>query len=196
VLDRGAHKVEPLSGGRLRVTGPPSMKSGIRFIREIELAPTGTGVTLHNTMLNSGEQPVEWSVWEVAQVDDPEEAYIPLHKGGRFPEGYSVFQTSPPEPETVAVKDSRVSLRRHRTKGGKLGGDSPDGWTEARVRGTRFRVSKMPVKGAEYPDEGRFLQLWSNPDPLPYMELEVLSPMRKLAPGERTTFTTRWSLAK
>ncbi|HEU4753793.1 MAG TPA: DUF4380 domain-containing protein [Armatimonadota bacterium] len=195
VLDRGTLEVEPLSDG-LRVTGRASEKSGIRYVREIRLAPRGSEVTLRNTMVNSGAAPVEWSVWEVTQVDSPDEACIPLHKSARYPQGFSIFQTSPPVPETIRVKADRACLTRHPEKGGKIASDSPEGWTEAKVHGYRIRVSMQHEPGKEYPDEGRFLHLWSNPDPLPYMELEVLSPLQKLAPGKRYTFTTHWSLRK
>lgn len=194
-LDRGEHTVEVLKDGTLRVTGPASAKSGVRFSREIRLESSGTGVRLRNRMINTGAEPVEWSVWEVAQVNEPEEACLPLNKAGQFPEGFMTFKTSPPLSETIRLSKDRVCLTRHAKQGGKIGADSPEGWTEARVAGLRFRISAPFERGKSYPD-GCPQQVWSNPDPLKYMELELLSPIRRLAPGKEQELTTRWKLER
>ncbi len=193
-LDRGPHAVEVLEGRRLRVTGTRSPRTGLRFIREISLARTGSEVTLRNTLVNTGSQAARWSVWEVAQVDAPDEACLPLHRNGRFPEGFLIFKNSPPVPETLRVTRDRACLRRHPGRGGKIGGDSPEGWAAARAGGLRMTVSARYERGREYPDGGCAQEIWSNPDPLPYMELELLSPLQDLAPGKRHAFTTRWRL--
>lgn len=193
-LDRGEHAVEVLDGRRLRVTGPRSPRSGLSFSREISLARTGTEVTLRNTLVNTGSQAARWSVWEVAQVDSPDEACLPLHRSGRFPEGFFIFKNSPPVAETLRVTRDRVCLQRHLGRGGKIGGDSPEGWAAARAGQLRMTVSARYERGKEYPDGGCAQEIWSNPAPLPYMELELLSPLQDLTPGKRCTFTTRWRL--
>ncbi|MFN3648790.1 MAG: DUF4380 domain-containing protein [Armatimonadota bacterium] len=195
-LDRGEHQVEVLPGGRVQVTGPISPKGEIRFSRIIALAPSGTGVTLTNRLHNAGSREVEWSVWEVAQVDAPDRAGLPLYQRGRFPQGYRVFETSPPVPGNVTTRGDAVWLTRDPQKGGKIGGDSPQGRVWAELKGLRFEISASHERGASYPDEGCSLEIWSNPDPDRYMELEVLSPLRKIPPGKSAAYVTRWKLSR
>lgn len=195
-LDAGALAVSVLPGSRLRLTGQGSAKHGIRFIREIALAPTGTRVTLRNTMENISDQDVEWSVWEVAQVDDPDVTLLPLHTQGRFPRGYYVFPGGAPPPGMLKVIDGVIHYRRHRKKSSKIGSDSPKGWAAARKGGWRFTVSAAYVPGETYPDNGCAQEIYTNPDPLNYIELELLSPIRFLQPGDRCTFTTYWRLER
>ena len=195
-LDGVAEEVRLLGGNRLSATGQVSPRSGIRFIREIALARSGTGVTLKNTLVNVGARPVEWSVWEVAQVDDPEVACLPVHREGRFPAGYFQFKDNPPDPALLTVRDGDVCLRRHPTRGAKIGGDSPAGWTSAMVGGVRFQVSARYEPGREYPDGGCAQEIWSNPDPYRYMELELLSPLQTIPAGGSYSFTTRWRLER
>jgi hypothetical protein len=195
-LDGYAHTAEALPDGRLRLTSRPSRKHGIRFLREIALAPSGTGVTLRNTMENTSDQDVEWSVWEVAQTDSPDTAILPLHKGGHFPRGWYVFKDQSPAPGMLKVAGGEVRFRRHPKKSAKIGADSPAGWAAMRKDGLRFTVMAAYEPGKDYPDDGCAQEVWSNPDPDRYMELELLSPLQFLQPGDRYTFTTRWKLER
>lgn len=192
-LDRGACRVEFLGPRRMLVTGKVSPQLGLRFSREIALEKSGSEVSIRNTLTNASEKPVEWSIWEVAQVDNPREAWLPLARKSRFPEGYFLFPKNPPTPETLRVEKYRVVLSRDPKRGGKIGTDSTQGWAAAQVESGRFRISAA-YEGGAYPDEGCVQELWSNPDPNRYMELELLGPIRKIAPGQSTHFTTRWDL--
>lgn len=195
-LDGGSASAEIVEGRRIRVRGRTSTRYGLRFTRDITLAARGTRATLRNTLENAGERDAEWSVWEVAQVHAPEAAFLPLHRGGRHPAGYYTFKGSPPAPEALRLEEGRIRFTRHPSKSGKIGGDSPAGWLSAVTRGVEFRVEATHERGAAYPDDGCSLEIWSNPDPLPYMELELLSPLRKIPPGGHLTYETRWSLRR
>lgn len=196
VLDSGAHTVRILKNKHLLVTGMPSAKHGLRFSREIALEPTGTGVTITNTMLNTGEKEINWSVWEVAQVDSPDVAIMPLHKGGKFAKGYYIFKDADPQPERLKVAAAEVHLERDTKQSSKIGGDSPEGWIAAEKAGVRFEISAKVEAGRDYPDDGSALEIYTNPDPNKYVELELLSPIVSVAPGKSYTFTTRWKLAR
>jgi len=86
----------------------------------------------------------------------------------------------------------RVSYGR---KTGRIGADSTAGWiahvdevhNKAYIK--RFQVEKL----GEYPDQGSTVEVYTSGD-LPYMEVEVLSPIAGLKPGESRT-VQRWWLA-
>jgi len=199
-LDGAAHEADTLGG--VVLTSPASAKAGIRFVREIRLSPGGAELRVRNVMENVSGKPVEWSVWEVAQVDRPSFVALPVHRAGRFPKGYRAFPGAEPRSSFLAVKAGEVRMRRDPKRGAKIGGDSPLGWVRAVWPDRRLSLSVelrpgvRVERGAAYPDGGCALELWSNPDPLPYMELELLGPIVRLPPGGRAEMTTVWALEK
>jgi hypothetical protein len=201
-VDPGVQSVQVLPDQRLRITGQASKKHGIRFVREITLAPTGTQVTLTNTMENTSVQEVNWSIWEVAQVDAPDWAEIPIDLDSRLPSRYSVFNDATIRERGLEVKGSlqrggaSLRLTRHPQKGGKIGTDAKRQWARALVQGVTFSLQGAYERGASYPDGGCLQEIYSNADPAKYMELELLGPVRHLVPGEKAVFTTRWRLEK
>lgn len=194
LLDRGGATVQILSGNRLLVTNRDSKKHGIRFSREITLDPVGTGVTLKNTLTNTSDQDVEWSVWEVAQMREPETLHLPIHKGGKFPAGYYTFKDAAPYPGMFRIVGDEGLLTRHPKKSCKLGADSPKGALSADKEGVRFTISAAYEPGQNYPDDGCAQEIWCNPDPDKYAELEILSPIQFVQPGDSYSFKTRWRL--
>jgi hypothetical protein len=46
----------------------------------------------------------------------------------------------------------------------------------------------------EYPDGGCVTEVYTNPDPLPYVELEALGPLQAINVGDRTERTTAYTL--
>jgi hypothetical protein len=196
VMDSGAQTVKILPHGKLHTQGPRSPKHNLRFRREITLDATGTGVTLLNVVMNVGDKEAEWSVWEVAQVDSPDVVIMPLHKGGKFPTGYYTFKDSTPAEGRLKISGNEIRLERDPKNACKIGGDSPLGWIASEKSGVRFEVSHKVEAKAHYPDDGCHLEIYTNPDPASYIEMELLSPLVMLSPGEKYSHTTRWKLSK
>jgi hypothetical protein len=48
----------------------------------------------------------------------------------------------------------------------------------------------------EYPDDGCSAEIYTNPDPLPYVELEMLGPLTKLVLGDKITRTSSYTLLR
>ncbi len=195
-LDRAPQTVRMLPNNHLLVTGKSSRKSGIRFQREIALDETGTGVTLQNTMINTSEKPVNWGVWEVTQTDSPDVIKMAAHKEGHFSNGYYTFKDSAPPEGMLTLTEDEVQVHRDTKKPSKIGGDSPAGWIAAEKQGVRFQVSETYEAEKEYPDDGCGQEIYTNPDPLLYIEMELLAPMSSLEPGASTTFVTHWQLSR
>jgi hypothetical protein len=214
ILESSEQLVTVTRDNHLLVEGHTSGKYGIRFLREISLDETGTGVTFKNTMLNARKRAqspatpqaektslptadrVTWGLWQITQVDSPSEARLLINTKGHFPTGYYTFKDSAPVAGAITVTPTNVKLRRDPVKSAKIGGDSPQGYLEADVHNITFRVSARVETGKTYPDDGCAQEIWSNTDPLPYMELELLGPIHTLEPGKSAVFTTRWSLTR
>ena len=215
IMDSGEQLVTITPDNHLIVEGHTSAKHGIRFLREISLDDIGTGVTFKNTMVNARPRQqipdpkdpqnpaanlspvynrVTWGIWEVAQMDNPTEARLLIHKKGHFPQGYYTFKDQDPAGAAADVTPTLVRLRRDPNKSCKIGGDAPQGYLEAVVHDVTFRISARVEAGQKYPDDGCAQEIWTNPDPLAYVELEMLGPIHTLEPGKSAVFTTRWSL--
>jgi len=60
-----------------------------------------------------------------------------------------------------------------------------------------LRVSQ-PSRGpeAETPDAGSRTEIYTNPDPLPYIELETLGPLEPMKPGDSITWHNVYTLLR
>jgi hypothetical protein len=58
------------------------------------------------------------------------------------------------------------------------------------------RIDSPRLPGADYPDQGSSAEVWTNPDPLPYIELEMLGPLYTLKPGDTIAQTNRYTLLR
>ena len=195
-LDSAPHTLKVLPNHHLLLTGPVCKALGVQFRREIALDETGSGVTITNTLVNVGTEDVDWSIWQVAQIDNPTEARLTRNPQGRFPNSYFAFSGMDVDAEALTQTDTQVVLKRHPTKSVKIGVDSPTGQLQAVTAGGTFTFTAPFEKGATYPDSGCAQQIYTNPDPNKYVELELLGPMLPLKPTATRAFVTHWSLTK
>lgn len=195
-LDSGGQSVRVTAQKHLIITGQPSRKEKVRFIRDIALDAEGSGVTMVNTLINVSDRPDTWAAWQITQTDNPDLMRLPLYKAGHFPTGFFVFGDAQPAPapDNVTVEGEEVQARRNPKHTSKIGGDSPLGWIIAEKDGVHFRVSTVIETGKDYPDNGCALEIYTNDDPNRYVELELLGPLTPLAPKAQVTLTTRWEL--
>ena len=195
IMDAGLQEVGLIKDG-IEVRGPVSPANQVKFSREIQLNAGGSGVTIKNTLTNVGKEIVSWSCWEVAQVDDPDRLRMPVNKAGSHPAGYFVFEGNAPDDGLLTLGADSLTLLRSKTKSAKIGGDSTAGWIEAERGHFRFRMQALVETGKPYPDSNSPLQIYTSANPAAYAELELLSPIVRLKPGQSTSFTVKWSITK
>lgn len=193
-LDGSIHRLE-VRGTALRLISPLSSRAGIRFERDIRLNADGTRVDFVNRMRNTSDVPRTWGLWQVTNVDRPTVARMRVRPTPAFPQGFSFYPDNPEREAGVTVRDGWLTARRHPSLSWKLGAPANPFELEASGEWGRLvlRAEDLPGKG-EFPDEGRARQLYSNPDALPYMELEVADRVVTLQPGEIREFRSSWTL--
>lgn len=194
-IDAAPQTVSQTAKG-LKVKGKDSAKIGIRFEREIAMDPATGDVTIVNTMINTSPVERTWSIWEVAQTDSPDVTRMPTNTAGKFAKGYYEFNDNVPTADTIELTPTEVRLKRHAARTSKIGSDSPKGWIASQIGAVQFQISTAVEAGQTYPDDGCALEVYTNNDPLKYIEMELLGPIRKLAPGKRTSLTTHWQLTR
>ncbi|MBL9175797.1 MAG: hypothetical protein JNL10_19800, partial [Verrucomicrobiales bacterium] len=135
-------------------------------------------------------EPVDVGVWVITQAADPQAVFLPVPSDSRFPGGTATLWGVP---EGVLVRSAgMMRLTRDPAAAHKIGNDgSVILWVGAKVV-LRLDIDRIP--GGRYADDGCSVEVYTNPDPVPYVELETLGPQRRLAVGESLSATNRYSL--
>jgi hypothetical protein len=177
--------------------------TGLQASRTIKLGVGTTDVLVTETFKNVSDHPVEWSIWTIAQVPgslregeavSPEaKAYIPLAEKSRHASRYYEF----PFNKSAYWKPVAGGNVLEVTYGGdaaKVGVDTTAGWLAYLddLNGFAFATTFDVTPDAQYPDNGSNAEVWTNPSDLPYMEMEVLSPLHTLAPGKTFSAPQTW----
>jgi hypothetical protein len=177
--------------------------TGLQASRSIKLCVGTTDVLVTETFRNVSDRPVDWSIWTIAQVPgslregeavSPEaRAYIPLADKSRHPSRYYEFPFNKSAHWKPVAGDSVLEV----TYGGeaaKVGVDTSAGWIAYLddLNGFAFATTFEVTPDGEYPDNGSNAEVWTNPSDLPYMEMEVLSPIHTLEPGKSFSAPQTW----
>jgi len=186
-LDRGACTVQVRVDGSLRMIGTPSPEAGVRFDREIRLAPTGTGVEVKQIMVNVSDGPVRWAIWDVTQASTGGVGFVPLGQGARWRTG----DGAPLSDQWGRVGDVLLLRAAGTTEkvfiSGPPGclGCAQGGWVFLKT----FDVAPEPPPDPETPRE-----VWVGTGG--FMELEIVGPAVELEPGESATLAETWRLLR
>jgi hypothetical protein len=165
---------------------------GIRAYREISLALDRPVMTITTTYDKVSGAPFRAGVWVITQLKDPVIACAVLPESGQFRGGY--YRQSDEPPANLKIADELLSLTRDPKASHKIG-------TEA---GTLFWVGKdatLRIDSARqlsglYPDDGCSAEIYTNPNPLAYVELEMLGPLTKMVVGDKITQTSTYTLLR
>lgn len=194
-LDGSPHRCTVQADGSVRLVSPISRVMNLRLVRTVRMEPSKPVVVVDNVLENHGAEPVSWSVWEVAQVESPDRVEMP-RSSRLFDTGYRIFPDSSDVSAYVTVAGDIVHARRNSRGAYKVGADCGRAVVSAVRSGWRFTMIGPARARGEYPDGGCNVEVYSNPDPLPYMELEVLGPMVTIPPRGSIALRTTWKLER
>jgi hypothetical protein len=199
-IDGGPWEAKANEDG-LTLTSAVGKKWGVQFEREITLAK-GAAVTIKNTITNKGEQPVELSIQEIAQVDDPSMVAVKTQATSTLPNAWYGFEneTLNPTYHRYDNMSGTLFLQRNPSESRRFGGAGDDGAIESTF-GTgndllSLRMSAPFNPSETYPDKGSAMQVFLNQDPDKFVEMSVLSPVRKVKPNQKIALNVRWQIKK
>ena len=166
---------------------------GLRVRRTIALDPAAPILTVETCYEKVAGAPVRAGVWTITQLVAPERLFLRLPARSTFPGGFA--QRLPDPPKELRVEGRLLSLARDPAAKTMLGsdgdallwvGDGPDLLIET--------VAGAHDPKDEWPD-GAHAQIYTSSDEaLPYVELELFSPLRDLRIGERACLRVRYTL--
>lgn len=173
--------------------------------RKMTMYRSTSRIQLKQTIVNEGTTGQEWSVWDITQciVNHPNEndfenfhVYFPLNPRSIF--GSEGIKTSASSSAWKGEIAPGIYCVQFLPENKKIFADAPEGWVAYcdLLEGYTY-VKTYPVyTGEDYPDDGANVEVWISSGPL-YLEVEVLGPIREIAPnGGRLTFTEDWWAAK
>jgi hypothetical protein len=174
------------------LTSPVSPRLGLRTIRRISLDPTEAVMRIATTFEKISGDPSPVAVWVITQLRDPAAIFMPVPPRSIFPEGYAAPWKGPAQ--HLRREADWIRFTRNPTGSHKTGNDATDlVWADAHQL---LRISIPRVAGADYTHNGCSVEVYTNADPVPYVELETLGPLHTLRSGERATATNTYRLAR
>jgi hypothetical protein len=197
--DNGPVHIE-IRGEVLEATQPVEERTGLEKQITVEMAATGTSVTVRHRLRNAGKKPVTVAPWSISMMA-PGGAGI----HGFPPRGKHPAMLAPSNPLVMwaftnlgdprwMLLEKYLVLRQDPANAvpQKLGSFHRHTWGAYLLDGELF-ITRCEATGdpREYPDMGCSFETFTNADML---ELETLGPLRTLQPGESLTHTEHWSL--
>lgn len=209
VLDAGSYalvvEVDDAGTAVVDLTSGVDPVTGVQITRTFRLPGVGAGFEQVSTFHNRTDRPITWSVWDVTQVDAD-----PAHGA----DGVVVVQgrDAGPVEHLFAVEGDLAYTREagawtvpSQDAVGKLGFPTASGTLEWYRRDGLVLTLSTERRPGTYPDGGCPVELWLQhplPGPVPALgglevtahlvELELLSPLTTLRPGEAVDLATSW----
>lgn len=205
VLDNGPVQHELIPGG-VRVTAPPDPIFGFEKVLEVTLPAAGASARVVHRLTNRGHMPQRIAVWALTVMDQGSVALIPLPAPARHPALLEAKTAEDFAPSTTmslwpyfSFTDPRWTLGarflqlRHdgAMSSTKLGLCQTLGWAACLSRDELFVKRFSAKRDATYPDGGCNFETYTDRD---ILELETLSPLVTLEPGQEMAHEESWEL--
>lgn len=153
---------------------------GIRTERKIRLIPGQAEMEITTTYQKVEGPPVRVGIWIITQLKDPQKVFMPVPPSGIFASGYN--KQSEKLPADLAVAGSMVTCRRSPRDSTKIGSDGSDlVWAGEKWV---LQIHAPREREGEFPDHSSSTEIYTNPDPNAYVELETLGPLKTMNKGD------------
>lgn len=179
-------------GNTVILTSPVDPHFGLRTHRRVELDPQQPILTITTTYEKVQGEPRKVGVWIITQLDDPVAVYALVPERSLFAKGYN--EQSRDLPQDLKVERGLLSCTRSHSLSTKIGTDAGTLlWVGEKVM---VKIDSPRVPGAEYPDQGSSAEIYTNPDPLDYVELELLGPLQTMKVGDKIERASTYTLLR
>ncbi|MGA9071350.1 MAG: hypothetical protein WB424_13890 [Terracidiphilus sp.] len=171
----------------VKLTSPIDSAYGIQILRTVTLDPTLPVMRIATEFRKLQGPPVTVAIWTITQLRDPE-AILMLASDG-FPHGYLPLLEA--EPTALQRRGCLLSFKRNPSVFTKIGSQAASmAWIG---KSSVLRIDAEIGPGV-YPDGGCVTQVYTNPNPQKYVELETLGPLQNIRPGDTMHRTTAYTI--
>ena len=190
VFDTAALTARVNADQSVTLESPVSPRFGIRTVRRVSLDPKTSVMQIETTYEKISGDPLGVSIWVISQLRDPAGIFVPLPVTSKFPDGLAPQRGST---AFVGRENGWLRLTRDARVQRKIASDASTlvwaGETQL------LRIDLPRIAEATYPETGYSVVVYTNPDPVPYVELETFGPMKTLNPGDKMSATNTYRLA-
>lgn len=164
---------------------------------EIHLAPDRPSATLTHTLVNKGLWPVELAVWGITQFRLEGVVTMPVPTGKADPAGLlpnrqlSFWPYARINDPRLILADDFIRFQANALPSFKMGYFNRHGWLAYELDGSVFKKSFQVYPNSPHPDNNSNAEIYGNNE---FVELESLSPLEKLNPGDMIEHVERWDI--
>ncbi len=172
------------------LTSPVDPFYGMRTKRRIHLDQTRPAMTITTTYERVSGDPSQVGVWVITQLKHPVRMFMPIPSQESSPKKYVILgRSAPPD---LKVDRGMVSLSRNAKESFKIGTEAGAMVWVGEKQALRIESPRLP--NLMYPDQGSSTEIYTSPDPLPYVEFETLGPLHSIKAGQYITRTNTYTL--
>lgn len=183
----------------LHLKQPVEPPTGIQKEMTVTLDAEGTGVSVLHQITNRNLWPVELSAWAITIMNGGGVAILPQEPYRSWDEYLLPARplvlwhyTDLSDPRwAIGAKYIRLRTDASLEQPQKIGIMNKQGWAAYHRQGTLFIKYAAYEEGASYPDYGSTMEAYTAGS---FIEVETLSPLRRLEPGEAAQHIERWRL--
>jgi hypothetical protein len=195
VPDRDGLVAERIADG-LRLVGAVEPGTGLVRTIEVRLEPGLPVLDLRHELRNTGTDTLEIAPWSITQLPLggrvllPQAPAIPGHRV-RPNRNVVLWPYTSWEDPRIRIRDGLVTVEAAGGAELKLGSFDEAGWVAYVRDGVALVRRFVPAPAEPHPDLGCNVETYCGPH---FLELEILSPLRALAPGDAVELHERWEL--
>ena len=187
-FDAGSAEAVAVKRG-IVLTSPVDPAYGIQMLRTIELDPVRPVMRIETQYRKLYGSAVKVGIWTITQLREPERILLWRPAISRFPLGYRPLLEA--KPAELKSRGRLLSLKRNPNISTKIGSDAESmAWVG---KSCVLRIDAETGPG-EYPDGGCVTEVYTNPDPQKYVELETLGPLEKISVGGQIRRSTVYTV--
>ena len=202
--DGSPHTAEVLTGGKLKTLSPIHAGLGARVTRTYGFNAQGE-LEIEQAMEKFSGPPRMHSIWSVTQIPQPDALFLSTNANSPYKNGFHfIAHDASKTVNWTTLAPNLLRVQPALDSSFKIGTDAPV-IAIAAVKGDTALVQRAATIQGDYPDgalgAGFGLEMYNNPGPTAYNELEILSPLRLYRAsangktvGTRWKHTVRWSL--
>lgn len=163
----------------------------------LEVSIDGRRLVVDHTIINERDRPVALAAWAITQFTPGGTGIVPLPNAPADPHGLQASRLLVGWPYTdfgdplLGLGTDLITVTARRTTPVKLGVELRRGWLAYVVGSTAFVKRSQHFVDARYPDLGASAECYCNDV---FLELETLSPVWELPPGEGVQHRESWEL--
>ena len=179
-------------GDAIILTSPVDPFYGIRTVRRITLDAEKPVMHISTAYEKVSGEERRVSIWTITQLRDPVLVAAPIKPNTAFATGYT--KQSDALPQGLQRTNNLMVMTRSPKDSSKIGMDSESLlWIGAN---TMVRIDSPRQAAGTYPDEGSSNEVYTNPNPDAYVELELLGPLQTMKVGDRFERANTYTLLK